>query len=150
MAERMKLKPPRSEPQVNNVKVQMPLHYPDTLDPLVLHDSEANEHVEPRPVPETPAGYTGQNIRLTDGPILDAPPRRMPYADEEPEPNTDQPTPKQANWAPSWSSTRPAFPAGSGAIERNWSVLTSCGTGWLSLGLDRCRVPAQPGAHGLS
>ena len=100
MAERMKLKPPRSEPQVNNVKVQMPLHYPDTLDPLVLRDSEANEHVEPRPVPETPAGYTGQNIRLTDGPILDAPPRRMPYADEEPEPNTDQPTPKQANWAP--------------------------------------------------
>ena len=83
LAERIKLKAPKAESQVNNVKVQRPLQYPDHLSPLILKESEANEHVELRPPTDDSPSSTGDVLRLTQGPIVDTPVRRMPYADDD-------------------------------------------------------------------
>jgi protein involved in polysaccharide export with SLBB domain len=82
LAERIKLKPPRAEPQVNNVKVQAPLQYPGDLSPFILKQAGDNELVELRQT-EEPVGPAGETIRLTEGPIADVPSLRMPGADEE-------------------------------------------------------------------
>src|SRR5262249_32202922 len=93
LAERMKIRHPRTELQVNNVRVQVPLHYTDTLSPLVLRESEATEHVETRPMPDDPQRSADDGIRLAQGAVLDAAPRHMPYADEQPDQTEDDSTP---------------------------------------------------------